>query len=179
MKIAFILGNGVSRKNIDLTKLSYYGETFGCNALYRDFLPNNLIVLSEKMTEEVYKFDISKKTKIWTKKSCKKVRFCSGASAASIACEKGFDRLYLIGMDLWADKNNHNIYMDTLNYATSEHPKGEEQYGKQQAWWLQTIKKFSSVEFIRVVSDNYVQPFCFKDIKHIDIKTFKEQFNDS
>ena len=35
--IAFIIGNGVSRKPIDLHQLKGKGTIFGCNALYRDF----------------------------------------------------------------------------------------------------------------------------------------------
>ena len=36
-KVAFVLGNGTSRKNIDHTQLSNKGTIYGCNALYRDF----------------------------------------------------------------------------------------------------------------------------------------------
>ena len=41
MAIAYIIGNGPSRKQIALEKLD--GVTFGCNALYRDFRPDYLI----------------------------------------------------------------------------------------------------------------------------------------
>ena len=41
MAIAYIIGNGPSRKQIALEKLD--GVTFGCNALYRDFSPDYLI----------------------------------------------------------------------------------------------------------------------------------------
>ena len=179
MRTAFIIGNGISRKSINLNKLKQYGATFGCNALYRDFLPDTLIVINKEMLKEVEEAKISKQVKILTKDCDKRVKLCSGASAAYVALEEGFDRLYLLGMDLWVDNRNHNIYMDTLNYATSEYAKGEEQYGKQQAWWNTVIKKFSNIDFIRVTPEKYVKPFCFKDIKHIDIKTFKEQFNGS
>ena len=38
-KIAFVLGNGVSRKSIDPHALKLHGKTYGCNALYRTFAP--------------------------------------------------------------------------------------------------------------------------------------------
>jgi len=34
----FVLGNGPSRKNIDISKLD--GTIIGCNACYRDFIPD-------------------------------------------------------------------------------------------------------------------------------------------
>jgi hypothetical protein len=40
-KVAWIIGNGPSRKGIDLKELE--GTTFGCNALYRDFTPDYLV----------------------------------------------------------------------------------------------------------------------------------------
>ena len=38
MDTAYIIGNGPSRKGLDLSTLD--GTTFGCNALYRDFTPD-------------------------------------------------------------------------------------------------------------------------------------------
>ena len=35
-KESFIIGNGESRKDFDLTKLKEYGKIYACNAYYRD-----------------------------------------------------------------------------------------------------------------------------------------------
>ena len=43
----YILGNGLSRKNIDPYKLN--GTTVGCNACYRDFEPNVLCAIDAGM----------------------------------------------------------------------------------------------------------------------------------
>tara|TARA_Y100001963_G_scaffold156849_1_gene251465 strand:+ start:998 stop:1723 length:726 start_codon:yes stop_codon:yes gene_type:complete len=40
-RVAWIIGNGPSRKQVDLDELE--GTTFGCNAIYRDFTPDYLI----------------------------------------------------------------------------------------------------------------------------------------
>lgn len=50
---AFIIGNGPSRKCIDLESLRDKGTIFGCNALYRDFIPDYLVTLADDITEEV------------------------------------------------------------------------------------------------------------------------------
>ena len=48
---AFIIGNGESRKNFDLTTLKKYGKIYACNAYYRDNpLPDVLIAVDSTMT---------------------------------------------------------------------------------------------------------------------------------
>ena len=47
---AYIIGNGPSRKNFDLKKLRATGQTYGCNALYRDFIPDYIFSVDSKIT---------------------------------------------------------------------------------------------------------------------------------
>ena len=56
---AYIIGNGPSRKGFDLNQLKPTGEIYGCNALYRDFVPDYLFSVDAKMTQEI------SKSKIW------------------------------------------------------------------------------------------------------------------
>ena len=56
-KRVFALGNGESRKSVDLNKLYELGIIYGCNALYRDFEPNALVVVDPKMKEEIWETD--------------------------------------------------------------------------------------------------------------------------
>ena len=53
MERAFIIGNGVSRKGFDLEQLRGKGVIYGCNALYRDFMPDVLVATDDKMREEI------------------------------------------------------------------------------------------------------------------------------
>ena len=41
---AFVLGNGPSRKSVNLDELKEKGVVYGCNALYRDYEPDYLVV---------------------------------------------------------------------------------------------------------------------------------------
>jgi len=43
MTAAFVLGNGVSRLQVDLAVLKTCGKIYGCNAIYREFVPDVLI----------------------------------------------------------------------------------------------------------------------------------------
>ena len=53
MKQTFIIGNGESRKGLDLDSLHEKGKIYGCNALYRDFTPDVLVVVDEAMMFEI------------------------------------------------------------------------------------------------------------------------------
>lgn len=54
MKRTFVLGNGESRKGLDLNNLKEYGTIYGCNALYRDFTPDGLIAVDWAIMHEIY-----------------------------------------------------------------------------------------------------------------------------
>ena len=52
-RTACIIGNGESRKTLNLKALRDVGVIYGCNALYRDFEPNWLVAIDDKMIEEI------------------------------------------------------------------------------------------------------------------------------
>lgn len=49
----FVLGNGESRLQLDLQALKQTGRIYGCNALYRDFEPDAIIVVDGGMMHEI------------------------------------------------------------------------------------------------------------------------------
>lgn len=59
MDRAFVIGNGQSRLQIDLNNLRSKGTIYGCNALYRDFIPDVLVATDCKMREEIELSDIN------------------------------------------------------------------------------------------------------------------------
>jgi hypothetical protein len=48
-----VIGNGASRKQHDLTKLNY--PTFGCNQIYKEFMPDWLIAKDRRVLEQMSK----------------------------------------------------------------------------------------------------------------------------
>ena len=66
-KRIFALGNGESRKGIDLTSLYEYGIIYGCNALYREFRPDALVVVDPVMKEEIWETDYLLENKAYFK----------------------------------------------------------------------------------------------------------------
>lgn len=66
-KRVFALGNGESRKEIALTSLYEYGIIYGCNAIYRDFRPDALVVVDPAMKEEIWETDYLLENKAYFK----------------------------------------------------------------------------------------------------------------
>ncbi len=51
----FVLGNGESRKNIDVELLKSKGKVWGCNALYREHEVDGLIAVDPMLEHEIYR----------------------------------------------------------------------------------------------------------------------------
>jgi hypothetical protein len=65
-KTAFVLGNGTSRKSIDLQNLKKYGLVYGCNALYREYQPDYLVAVDTKMILEINQAGYQHSHQVWT-----------------------------------------------------------------------------------------------------------------
>ena len=65
-KTAFVLGNGTSRKSIDLNQLKEHGTVYGCNALYREFNPDYLVAVDAKMVIEINNNKYQHNHEVWT-----------------------------------------------------------------------------------------------------------------
>lgn len=126
--IANIVGNGISRKNLDLHSLT---EVWGCNALYRDFTPYALVVVDRNMQQEVVNagyhennlcyFGAQRRGDVIEHPNV--IRFeqnitspnNAGVSALYFAIKsRKYTEYYLFGFDL--ETKQSNIYAGTSNY---------------------------------------------------------------
>ena len=71
MKRVFCIGNGESRIGFDLEKLRPHGKIYGCNAIYRDFMPDVLTAVDHGIMHEIYHAGVAQKIpcyfRDWTK----------------------------------------------------------------------------------------------------------------
>ena len=71
MKKVFCIGNGESRKGFDLEKLRPHGTIYGCNAIYRDFMPDVITAVDHGIMHEIYHAGVAQKIpcyfRDWTK----------------------------------------------------------------------------------------------------------------
>ena len=120
-----MVGNSISRQQIDLTKLTKF-EIYGCNALYREFEPDHLIITDTNMIKEMMGTNYHLNHNVYTLPS---VNFLidrvlttlpnqtddlcpSGVRAVKLALLK-HSEIYMIGMDF----TNDNVYKDTPTYG--------------------------------------------------------------
>ena len=129
---AYCIGNGPSRKGFDLTKLKA-GQTYGCNALYRDFIPDFIFSVDTNMSMKMVDDEVGLKTVHYApalqanRKESKGMihlipnnpNWISGNVAFWTAGVHGHQNIYLIGYDFreYGKGELNNIYQDTDNYG--------------------------------------------------------------
>jgi hypothetical protein len=190
MKTAFVLGNGRSRLSANLHNLKKYGKIYGCNALYRDFTPDYLIAVDTKMVIEITNNNIQYSTSVWTNHNPKNENYkgvnffkpsrgwSSGPTALLLACQHGYDEIYILGFDyLGIESKFNNVYSDTKNYKKSS--DNATFHGNWQRQTEQIIKEFDHQKFIRVIENNgYIPDWRnLNNLAHLEYSKFNLIFN--
>ena len=194
--IAFVLGNGTSRKGIKIADMQKHGPVFACNAVYRKETPDYLIAVDPKMIFEIGESDYPAKHQVWSNfnhQYDKKPNICnhinwfkpslgwsSGPTALKMAADKGFDTIYILGFDYQGlprdHKNNrfslNNMFGDTRNYKKSIDEATF--YGNWMNQTKKCLKDFPNVKFHRVVPKGWFQPKDLGWAGNIDHPTTEE-----
>ena len=174
--IAFVLGNGESRKGIDIDDLKEKGTVYACNAVYRTFTPDYLVAVDAKMINEIYQEGAQLRMPVWTNpnhayKKFKKLNFfepslgwSSGPTALYLATQKEHQLIYILGFDFIGNQDGklNNIYGDTPNYK-----KNTDVATYHGNWNRQTsiiLQKNGLKRFVRVVPEG-THVFEAKDLK--------------
>jgi hypothetical protein len=128
MNQAFVLGNGISRKNISLQLLESHGEIYGCNALYREYTPSVLVATDRPIATEIQNSGYAKKNVFYTRRPIEGLGarrvpepyfgYSSGPLATAIAAQAGHRQVYLLGFDMGPTEHKqfNNIYAGTEFY---------------------------------------------------------------
>jgi len=144
---AYCIGNGPSRKGFDLNKLKATGQTYGCNALYRDFMPDFIFSVDTKMSVKMCEDEVGLKTIHYApslevnRKQNKGMlhlipnnpHWISGNAAFWTAGVHGHKDIYLLGYDFreYGKDQLNNIYQDTECYGKRHDDKIFEGWLKQ------------------------------------------------
>lgn len=192
---AFVIGNGESRKPIDVKKLMKWGKVYACNAAYRDFTPNALVAVDQPMIDEIIKFNAHYRThfyiedrkenqhyKNYTNVNLYKTNFptkMDSGTFAAILASQNHNIIYMVGFDYISDNNKtNNIYKNTQNYR-AENQKHVGDITIESWFHRQTILflKYPEHQFIRVNGNNYEPPFTNDNFTNIDINDFISQYD--
>ena len=194
-KIAFVWGNGESRRKADKMYSNFWGDMrmigthYGCNAMYRDMVLDHLVVIDPNMLDELSK-DKNKYADhypVWTgyrnpkqwgskvKNIPKNKRWNAGTSAAHLAVQHGHNVVFLIGHDLEPCANGltNNIYKSTNNYRKVF--EDDIVYDRfYQDWQEMLTAANGGVTLYRVKPDSGFIPHALKrgPMKHITWNSF-------
>ena len=161
MSAAFVLGNGISRLSVDLNKLKQHGQIYGCNALYREFVPDVLVSTDRDISHAIQNSGYTQKNVMYTRKPLPGLGartvpqsyfgFSSGPIAVVIAAIDKNTAVYLIGFDMGPTLNNrfNNVYADTEFYKkSSANPTFTGNWTRQL---ITIVKDFPKTSFHRVM----------------------------
>ena len=193
---AFVLGNGESRRGIDIDDLMERGTVYACNAVYRTHRPHFLVAVDPKMLLEIAESDYILNNKVWSNFNAQynkhpkilnhvnwfrpSLGWSSGPTALKMACDHGHKEIYILGFDYQGHKENsknaryklNNIFGDTRNYK--RHNDEATFYGN---WLNQTkrcLKDYPDVKFHRVIPKGWFQPRDLEWSGNIDHPTTEE-----
>jgi hypothetical protein len=167
---AIAIGNGKSRENFELRHIANHKagvlgvnklQSYGCNALYRDFKPDFLVATGDDIVKEIANSGYCKDNIVYTTADSvlkypgkfylvpQNLQYDAGSLAAYLACFDGHKKVFLLGYDHYQEVEPvNNIYIDTPGYPKST----DTDCGTFFVMTLtQVIKTYSDVEFVRVV----------------------------
>ena len=184
---AFVLGNGISRKGIDVNHLLTLGDVYGCNALYRTHTPTVLVATDTPIAEAIQNSGYSKQNRFYTRRPIEgsgamplitQYRgFSSGPNALAIAATDGHKKIFLLGFDLGPTLAGqfNNVYADTEFYKKSDAlPTFSGNWVRQ----IRTVAMdFPEIEFVRVHGETTADVEEFKNLKNMKSMTIMDFVN--
>ncbi len=181
-----VIGNGESRKNLDLSPYISKVTTVGCNAIHRDFAVDHLVCCDQRMVEESTRNLNNHNTKIYTRQRWLTSNFKnrsnlnplpdlpyfgdtkpdddfnwgSGPYAVLLGCNLSKE-VILLGFDLYSGNDFvNNVYKGTDNYLKSNASSVD------PAFWIYQIEKifdhFKDHNFICLNNESWIPPNTWK-----------------
>ena len=192
MAIAFVLGNGISRQDVDPVSLRPYGKIYGCNALYRQFTPDVLVSTDAPISQRIQAEGYSQKNTMYTRKPFPSLGaqripqdyfgFSSGPAAVGIAALNKHKKIYMVGFDMGPNQFGkfNNVYADTEFYKKSSAvPTYSGNWVRQL---LSIMKQFDKVEFVRIVGETTAgipDLLGAKNLAHMNMGEFLARINNT
>ena len=190
MDVAFVLGNGISRRGLSLSDMNTHGRIYGCNALYRDYTPDVLVATDRPIALHIEETGYPSKNKFYTRRPTPGsgalvipnpyFGFSSGPVATALAAMEKYPRIYMIGFDIGPNETQkfNNLYANTEFYKPEGSvPTYTGNWVKQIA---QICKEFPETKFIRVCGNTTAripELDAIKNMQHLPMARFVEQLN--
>ncbi len=180
-----VIGNGESRKGIDLNK--HFDTKIGCNAIHRDYHVDHLICVDRRMVQQAIDANVNETSVVYTRsdwidsyKNKQKVKqvpklpyngterwdepFQWGSGPYAVLLAAGLAKeVKLLGFDLFSEtKNVNNIYKDTDGYNQSTKNAVDPRYWIHQIGMV--FKLYNKCNFTIYQKNNWNLPKAWKYI---------------
>ena len=119
---AFVLGNGVSRRDIPVSSLTPRGAVYGCNLLYQEPGVRVIVATDRAIADRIQDTGYARVNRFYTRRPRADSGalpvpreyhgFSSGPIAVSLAAQDHCDPIYLLGFDMGPDLHGqfNNVY---------------------------------------------------------------------
>lgn len=190
MTTAFVLGNGISRREISLTQLQKLGPIYGCNALYREFVPDVLVATDRPIAAAIQESGYAKANRFYTRRPLPDLGaymvphdyygYSSGPIAVALAARDHHSRIYLLGFDLGPTQSQgfNNIYAGTEFYkAVNSTPTYTGNWIKQMC---RVMRDHAHTRFYRVrgeTSAHIAELDAISNLSNMDLLAFLDRIN--
>lgn len=201
MNLVFVLGNGESRRTINVDSLRDFGPVWGCNKIHQDWHVDNLVCVDPKQIEIAIKNGAHEKSNIWTRRRWaqeyngipeikyipdfpeegeakwqKQWHWNSGPIAVFLACEQGAEYVCMFGFDFYgiAGKNN-NLYKGTLGYDPADHRANDPSHVIPQ--FVRLANWYPNTQFVQIQPPGWEVPAMWRDVPNINVDQPETFFN--
>lgn len=203
---AVVIGNGESRRIIDLQKLTRRIALVGCNAVHRDAIVDHLVCVDDRMVREALQNVNICETKIyvrdnsysWHRKVLKNKNLVrlpaipnqtkeridqernwgSGTFALLIGSQlPNIKTIYVLGFDLYGNGLYvNNLYKNTPNYSEGGSHAIDPSYWIAQS--AKVFKYFFDTTYVIINQNNWKMPaaWALPNVKFEVIENFKKEF---
>lgn len=192
---AVVIGNGLSRKEFNLKLIENHKggllaggalQSYGCNALYREFSPHFLVANGSEIINEIASSGYTNDKIVYANANAlldnpskfylipQDPSWNAGTIATYLACFDGHKTVYLLGFDgVDTTTDGYNVYAGTNCYTTPTQ-------GYSEAFWvqamLQVFNTYNDVDFVRVMPTKlWYMPEEWKyvpNLRQIDFREF-------
>jgi hypothetical protein len=190
MARAFVIGNGISRKGIDLSTLKTVGKVYGCNALYREFTPDVLIATDRPIATQIQESGYAQTNRFYTRKPIVGLGalalpeayqgYSSGPNALGIAALDANLIIYMLGFDMGPTEKQqfNNVYAGTEFYKNPESaPTFTGNWIKQL---IRIMNDHPQIQFVRVCGSTtarIAELEAIKNLEHQELTLFTDRIN--
>lgn len=168
---AVVIGNGPTRLDFDMRAIFEHRggllgadtvQTYGCNALYRDYTPDFLVARGNSIIEEIAASSYTTDNIVYTSSIhlleypnkfylIPRDPYCdAGTTAAYIAAFDGHKKIFLLGFDNQDTPGyNYNVYADTAGYSSTNSVATDQKWIADRALVFET---YNDVDFVWVTA---------------------------